>query len=148
MNVKLYNGSPSISMAILTNNGTVIFSDEEKLKIRKEFIALSTNRREFLSEVNKYKAEEKYCQDSSGHPTITAKRTSPNGRKPVYECLLQKGVEYEMKNQIKRDLEQNIDIEKYSFRPNLNPKSEELAKFSNNKPAYKRLYDSVNHSRA
>lgn len=44
------------------NNGTLIFTEREKEKLHKEFIVFASNRREYLSELQKQKAEEKKNQ--------------------------------------------------------------------------------------
>lgn len=57
-------------------------------------------------------------------------RTSLDGMseqgKPVYDKLIQKGRDYQMKNEIKINLEKNMFNEECTFRPQLNSKSIEL----------------------
>lgn len=45
---------------------------------------------------------------------------------PVYDKLIQKGRDYQMKNDIKISLEKNMNNEECTFRPQLNLKSIEL----------------------
>lgn len=46
-------------LGVFNNKGTIIFSNEEKERIRKEFIVFSSNRREQISAINKLRVEEK-----------------------------------------------------------------------------------------
>lgn len=50
-----------------------------------------------------------------------------------------------MKNKIKRDVEENLKLERYQFHPTLNPKSSELVQ--NNIEVHERLFENVKHSK-
>ena len=151
------------------NNGTLIFTEQEREKIHKEFIVFASNRRDYLSELQKQKAEEKKNQvlNEFDHiPKINknskfmplhvsnfgiAHRSYNldqmiHGDLPVYENLLKKGEEYKLKHQIRKGLEANLDQEGCTFHPIVNPKSHELAHSSTR--VEDRLYSDHDHSKA
>ena len=117
------------------SKGTIIFSESDKRRIQREFLVFASNRQEFLSAQQKLKAEQKKAQIlgefdhvpkiNENSAKLQASRSS--NYLPIYDNLIQKGQEYQMKNQIKRDLEKNLKNEECTFRPEVSEISKQLA---------------------
>jgi hypothetical protein len=118
------------------HNKTIIFTEPERVKLRKEFMNFSSNRRDFIANQRKSKAENKKLQIL--HEFDYVPKINNNGPRnasvesiefldqPIYDHLITKGKEYQMKKKIKIDLEKSLDTEECTFRPELNLISIEL----------------------
>lgn len=158
------NNRSKYKYGYFNSNGTIIFTDDEKKKIHKEFIMFATNRREQLALKQKVKTENKKNQIL--HEFDYVPKVNKNGmivylwslaqrpfgisemihgEVPVFDNLIKKGQEYEAKKQIKRDLEKSIDKEDCTFRPYLSPNSKRLADYRGN--SRERLLTNWDHSK-
>jgi hypothetical protein len=96
----------------------------------------SSNRRDFIANRRKIKAEKRKLQIlhefdyvpkiNNNFPRNASVESMEFLDQPIYDHLITKGKEYQIKNKIKIDMEKSLDDEECTFRPELNLISIEL----------------------